>query len=164
MLTLYQDTKMSIEGVSFTIPKSFYIVVDEDFCPVKSDGLVFTTQEKNCCIEVYTEECDAPITLYHDFTSILKEENMYTIHGKIEEKKENVFYSVRAIYESKHHTYFEMHMVRLKGYDKSLKMLITVEKRKADISDILRREDITQFINSFKAIKPTDNETEKAVD
>ena len=160
MLTLYQDTKMSIEGFSFTIPKSFYIVVDEDFCPVKSDGLVFTTQEKNCCIEVYTEECDAPITLYNDFTSILQEENMYTIHSKIEDRKENVFYSVRADYESKHHSYFEMHMVRVKGYHKSLQMLITVEKNKANIRDILRLKDVTQFINSFKAIK----ETEKAVD
>ena len=160
MLTLYQDTKMSIEGVSFTIPKSFYIVVDEDFCPVKSDGLVFTTPEKNCCIEVYTEECDAPITLYHDFTSILEEENMYTIHGNIEERKENTFYSVRAEYESKHHSYFEMHMVRVKGYNQSVKILITVGKSNADIRDILRREDVTQFINSFKA----DNETEKAVD
>ena len=160
MLTLYQDTKMGIEGVSFTIPKSFYIVVDEDFCPVKGDGLVFTTQEKDCCIEVYIEECDAPITLYNDFTSILQEENMYTIHGKIEERKENAFYSVRAEYESKHHSYFEMHMVRVKGYNKSVKMLITVEKNKANIRDILRRKDVTQLINSFKAIK----ETEKAVD
>ena len=164
MFTLYHDTKMSVAGVSFKIPKSFYIVTDDDFCPVKNDGLVFTTQEKNCCIEVYTDECDVPIKLCDDFTSVLQEENMYTIHEKTENRKENVFYSVRAIYESKHHTYFEMHMVRVKGYDKSLKMLITVEKRKADISDILRREDITQFINSFKAIKPTDNETEKAVD
>lgn len=81
MLTLYQDTKIGVAGVSFTIPKSFYIVVDEDFCPIENNGLVFTTQEKNCCIEVYTEECDAPITLYNDFTSILQEENMYTIHG-----------------------------------------------------------------------------------
>ena len=160
MLTLYQDTKMSIAGVSFIIPKNFYIVVDEDFCPVKSDGLVFTTQEKNCCIEVYTEECDAPITLYNDFTSILQEENMYTLHGNIEERKENTFYSVRAEYESKYHSYFEMHTVRVKGYSKSVKMLITVGKRKTDIRDILRREDVTQFINSFKAIK----ETEKAVD
>ena len=160
MLTLYQDTKMSIAGVSFIIPKNFYIVVDEDFCPVKSDGLVFTTQEKNCCIEVYTEECDAPITLYNDFTSILQEENMYTLHGNIEERKENTFYSVRAEYESKYHSYFEMHMVRVKGYSKSVKMLITVEKNKANIRDILRRKDVTQLINSFKAIK----ETEKAVD
>jgi len=160
MLTLYQDTKVSIEGVYFTIPKSFYIVVDEDFCPVKNNGLVFTTQEKNCCIEVYTEECDDSITLYNDFKSILQEENMYTIHGKIEERKENAFYSVRAEYESKHHSYFEMHMVRVKGYNKSLQTLITVEKNKADIRDILRREDITQFINSFKAI----NKAEKAVD
>ncbi len=160
MLTLYQDTKMGIEGVSFTIPKSFYIVVDEDFCPIKNNGLVFTTQEKNCCIEVYTEECDAPITLYQDFISILEEENMYTIHGEIEERKENTFYSVRAEYESKHHSYFEMHMVRIKGYNKSVKMLITVEKKETDICDILGREDVTQFINSFKAIK----KAEKAVD
>lgn len=152
MLTLYQDTRMGIEGVSFTIPKSFYIVVDEDFCPVKNNGLVFTTQKKNCCIEVYTEECDAPITLYNDFTSILQEENMYTIHGKIEERKENAFYSVRAEYESKHHSYFEMHMVRVKGYNKSVKTLITVEKGKSDIAEVLKREDIKQFINSFKAI------------
>ncbi len=152
MLTLYQDTKMGIEGVSFTIPKSFYIVVDDDFCPIKNNGLVFTTQEKNCCIEVYIEECDAPITLYNDFTSILQEENMYTIHGNIEERKEHSFYSVRAEYESKHHSYFEMHMIRIKGYSKSVKVLITVEKGKADISEILRREDVKQFINSFKAI------------
>lgn len=160
MLTLYQDTKMSIEGFSFTIPKSFYLVVDENFCPVKSNGLVFTTQEKNCCIEVYIEECDTPIELYNDFTAILQEENMYTVHNKIEDTEKDVSYSVRADYESKHHSYFEMHMVRVKGYNKSLQTLITVEKSKADIRDILKREDITQFINSFKAIR----ETEKAVD
>jgi len=150
MLALYQDTKMSIEGVIFTIPKSFYIVVDDDFCPVKNDGLVFTTQEKNCCIEVYTNECDAPISLYHDFTSILQDDNMYTIHSKIEDRRENIFYSVRSIYESKHHSYFEMHMVRVKEYDKNLHVLITVEKGKANIYDVLKREEVKQFIDSFR--------------
>lgn len=152
MLTLYQDTKMSIAGVSFTIPKRFYIVVDDDFCPVKNNGLVFTTQEKNCCIEVYTEECDTTSRLYENFTSIVYDENMYTVRGKIDDRKENALYSVRAEYESKHHSYFEMHMIQHKGYDKRVQVLITVEKVKADISDILKREDVKQFINSFKAI------------
>ena len=152
MLALYQDTKIGVAGVSFIIPKSFYIVVDDDFCPVKNNGLVFTTQEKDCCIEVYTDECDAPISLYHDFISTLQDENMYTVHSKIEDRKENIFYSVRALYESKHHSYLEMHMVRVKGFDKSLKMLITVAKSKADIGEVLKREDVKQFIDSFKMI------------
>ncbi len=160
MLTLYQDTKMSVAGVSFTIPKSFCIVVDDGFCPVKSDGLVFTTQEKNCCIEVSIEECDTVFRLYNNFKSIVyDDENTYTVRGEIDDRKENVLYSIRAEYEDKHHSYFEMHMIQIKGYDKRLQVLITVEKSKADIRDILRREDVTQFINSFKAIK----EIEEAV-
>ena len=42
-----------------------------------------------------------------------------------------------------------MHMVRIKGYDKSLKMLITAKKGEVDINDVIRREDVSMFIESF---------------
>ena len=129
--------------------EKLHIVVEEDFCPVKNDGLVFTTQEKDCCIEVFTDEYETPAKLFSEFTDILQEDNMYTIRNKEEDRKSDVFYSVRACYESKHNTYFEMHMVRIKGYDKSLKMLITAKKGEVDINDVIRREDVSMFIESF---------------
>ncbi len=150
MLTLYQDTKISLAGVSFIIPKSFYIVVDDEFCPVKNYGLILTTQEKNCCIEVYTDTSDKLSNIRNDFLSIVCDENAYSIHGEVEERMENNMYSIRAEYESKWYSYFEMHIGQCKGYYIRVNLLITVKKNQGDIAEIMKREDVRQFIDSFE--------------
>lgn len=149
MLALYQDTKMSVAGISYTIPKSFYIVVDE-FIDVKNNGLVFTTQEKNCRIEVFTVKSDITFNVQEDFISSICDNSTFTVHGKVDERLENHMYSIRAEFESRRHSYFEMHIGQRKGYDERVELLITVERDKSNIGEVLKREDVKRFIDSFE--------------
>lgn len=149
MITLYQDTKMGVAGISYIVPKSFHIYVDE-YDEIKDNGLSFKMQEKDCCIEVFTVESDMSFNVRDDFISAICDNDTYTVRNKVDERVENGIYSIRAEFESKRYEYFEMHIGQRKGYDERVEILITVEKGKADIGEIMKREEMKKFINSFK--------------
>lgn len=149
MIKLYQDTKVSVAGISYTIPKSLYIVVDE-FGDIKNNGLVFTTEENNCYIDIFTVESDASFNIRDDFNFNICENETYTVHGQVEERITDYMYSIRAVFESERHSYFEMHIGQINGYNERVEMLITVDKKKSDISEILRKEDVKLLIDSFE--------------
>lgn len=151
MITLYQDTKMSVAGISYTVPKSFYICVDE-YGDVKCNGLSFTTKEKDCYIEVFTIESDISFNVRDDFISSICENDTYTVHGDADERLQNSMYSIRAEFESKRHSFFEMHIGQIKGYDERVEIQITVENGKSDISEVMKREEMKRFIDSFEVI------------
>lgn len=151
MITLYQDTKLSVAGIAYTVPKSFYICMDE--CgDVKNNGLTFTTKEADCLIDVFTVDSDISFNVRDDFISSICNNDTYTVHGEVDERLQNSMYSIRAEFESKRHSYFEMHIGQRKGYDERVEIQITVENGKADISEVMKREEMKRFIDSFEVI------------
>lgn len=53
-------------------------------------------------------------------------------------------------YETPFHYYYEIHFERLKGYDRQLEICIYTQKDNSNLESILSKQNVIDFINSFK--------------
>lgn len=107
MIKLLQDTKMSVAGITFTVPNSFFICMKK-ICDIKDNSFSFTPKENDCCIEIFTVENDKSLNVRDDFICTIVADSAYIVHGEIEERIENYMYSIRAEFESVKQSCFKM--------------------------------------------------------
>lgn len=147
MFELLYDTKMKIAGINFTVPKGFCIFTDDG--SVGRNGLAFVPKEQDCRIDIYTIESNSNDNIKQDF---IKSLNPYTIHGEVKEELKKYVYSVSAEYEIDESKYLEIHFGKHDDFNKRLELLITVNKHKADMCEVLNRADIQKLLDSFEII------------
>lgn len=152
MVKLLQDTKMSLAGANFIVPKGFYIYTGDEI--VQPDGLIFLPPENDCHIMVYTKESrrtDNVRDLFiMQFTNndILPDRLM--LKSNFSENIRNFLYSISAEYEYGNIGYYEINYGQIKGYDERLIFIISADKHEARIRNILNRASIQKFIYSFE--------------
>ncbi len=147
MFELLYDTQMKIAGINFTAPKGFYIFTDEG--SIGRNGLAFVPKEQDCRIDIYTVASDTNDNLKENFIKAL---NSYITHGKVQEQLRSYVYSIGAEYEIDESNYFEVHFGKHKDFNERIQLLITVNKHKADIREVLNRRDIQKLLDSFEII------------
>lgn len=132
----------NIAGISFKVPYSFDIFI----YGAKSNGIMFIPKKNYCRIDIYTIKGNVTDNIKKEFINFL---NPY-IHGEIEEHQRKNLYALKAIYEIGEKEYFEIRFGQHKDFDRRLNLLITVNKNKANIHEILNRRNIRKFLNSFQ--------------
>lgn len=149
MIKLLQDTKLSVAGINYTVPKGLYIDTDEGEV-IKDNGLAFVPVENDCTIEVCTVKCYENDNIRDTFMTLFEDGSGLTLKGEPTESFLSELYTIRAQYESKNEEYFEINFDKIEGYDERIVFLITAVKTDADMGEILQREVVREIIESFE--------------
>ncbi len=159
-----EGNHLSVVGIKFKLPQNFYIDI-EGMESVHPDGLRLLSPEQDCRLSFMTTEVefDTPVKSLLDIfvddvlgTGISEDmfnpnETGYIWIDEPQMSEINGLKCAYVKYHTKYHYYYEIHFERIDGTDRQLEILLEISKKHSkDIEEILSRQNVKEFFNSFE--------------
>lgn len=148
--------KLSVAGIQFALPEEHYIDI-EGMETVSDNGLRIVSDKEDYYISFMTSDIE-----YASTRASIEEIFVDTVvdnSGSYKFIQEPADYLCNGLkgtcvkYETKYSYYYEIHFVRIDGFDKQAEVLICVDKEMSDLETALNKQTVIDFFNSFVPYK-----------